>query len=103
LAPAHAAPQLPSTAPQHSTTAQKKAAQGDFALQILNLDACPNLARLDVSKNSLTSLEGATLNKKLRWLSAASNQITSIDPLRELDGLEVGLASCLAARMFWQK
>lgn len=57
-------------------------------LQILNLDSCPALARLDVSKNQLASLEGVSLNRRLKWLSAAANSVASLDALRDLDALE---------------
>ena len=45
---------------------------------------CKNLKRLDVSNNSLTSLEGLHESRTLKWVSAANNQITS---LRGVEGL----------------
>ncbi|KAL4859788.1 Leucine-rich repeat and guanylate kinase domain-containing protein [Chlorella vulgaris] len=55
----------------------------------VDLAACGKLNRLDVSKNNLVSVEG--LNANLRWLSVASNQITSIN--LALEHLEVLNAS----------
>lgn len=51
--------------------------------------AAPNLGRLDLSRNRLASLEGVSLSRRLRWLSVAGNQVTSLEPLRELEVLEV--------------
>lgn len=61
--------------------------------QIGDLAACSKLGRLDVSKNSLTSLDGVASVPSLRWLSAASNNLASAPgagaALKELASLEV--------------
>ena len=61
----------------------------------MELAACSALSRLDISKNKLTSLDGIGMNMQLRWLSAASNAITSADPLKDLELLEVRPAAGL--------
>lgn len=70
-------------------------------LQIVDLAACAALTRLDVSKNSLASLDGLGANTKLRWLSAANNSLTVAgvgDVLRDLEALEV---SRQGGRAWW--
>jgi Leucine-rich repeat (LRR) protein len=48
------------------------------------------LQRLDISKNRLSSLDGVSMNTRLRWLSAAGNELTSLgSSLKELVNLEV--------------
>lgn len=59
-----------------------------YCLQIVGLDACKALSRLDASANSLTALDGVAACP-LRWLSVAKNQISSLEPLRDLEHLEV--------------
>lgn len=69
--------------------------------QIVDLAPCKKLARLDVSKNELTSLDGLGACTALRWLSAAGNAITTegaADALKDLEHLEVRPASL---RMAW--
>ena len=56
-------------------------------------EACPRLSRLDLSKNQLPSLEGVSGCRALRWLSVAGNAVGSLEPLRELEALEVGRAA----------
>lgn len=61
-------------------------------LQIVDLAPCKKLARLDVSKNELKSLDGLGACTALRWLSAASNAVTTegaADALKDLEHLEV--------------
>jgi len=57
--------------------------------QILGLDACKSLTRLDASANSLAELNGIAAASTLRWLSVAKNKITSLEPLRDLENLEI--------------
>ena len=45
------------------------------------LSALPKLLRLDLTGNKLTSMEGVTASTSLKWLSVASNDVTSIPAL----------------------
>ena len=59
--------------------------------QIVRLSTCSQLIRLDLSNNSLTSLEGVSQNTTLKWLSAQSNQIASLMGTDSLKQLQVYL------------
>jgi len=58
-------------------------------LQILGLEVCSRLNRLDASANALTTLDGIAACSALRWLSVAKNKIDSLDSLSGLEFLEV--------------
>ena len=58
-------------------------------MQIVRLSTCSQLIRLDLSNNSLTSLEGVSQNTTLKWLSAQSNQISGLAGLDTLKQLQV--------------
>lgn len=45
------------------------------------LSALPNLLRLDLTGNTLASLDGLTAHTSLKWLSVASNALTSVPAL----------------------
>lgn len=68
-----------------------------IAAQILRLSTCSQLIRLDLSNNSLTSLAGVSQNTTLKWLSAQSNQITSLNGTDSLKQLQVYLHLVLLA------
>lgn len=57
--------------------------------QIVRLSTFSQLIRLDLGNNSLTSLEGVSQNTTLKWLSAQSNQITSLTGTDTLKQLQV--------------
>ena len=65
--------------------------------QIVRLNTCSQLIRLDLSNNNLTSLEGVSQNTTLKWLSAQSNQITSLTGTASLKQLQVYLHRILLA------
>ena len=45
------------------------------------LSALPKILRLDLTGNALTSFEGLTTHTSLKWLSVASNAVTSVPAL----------------------
>lgn len=59
--------------------------------QIVRLSTFSQLIRLDLSNNTLTSLEGVSQNVTLKWLSAQSNQITALTGLDTLKQLQVNV------------
>ncbi|KAL3690823.1 hypothetical protein R1sor_004474 [Riccia sorocarpa] len=61
--------------------------------QLMGLDVCERLTRLDLSDNRLSSLEGITLCTKLTWLSVAGNQLSSLKGVENLTKLTVLNAS----------
>ncbi|KAL2623293.1 hypothetical protein R1flu_003498 [Riccia fluitans] len=61
--------------------------------QLMGLDVCERLTRLDLSDNRLSSLEGITLCTKLTWLSVAGNQLSSLTGVENLAKLTVLNAS----------
>jgi Leucine-rich repeat (LRR) protein len=58
-------------------------------MQVVSMEACTALTRLDASDNLLTAADGIAACEALRWLSIAKNAVTSLEPLRDLAGLEV--------------
>ena len=63
----------------------------ELVTQIVRLSTFSQLIRLDLSNNTLTSLEGVSQNVTLKWLSAQSNQITALTGLDTLKQLQVNV------------
>eukprot|EP01018_Ginkgo_biloba_P012120 Gb_25981 [translate_table: standard] len=61
--------------------------------EIVGLDACEKLVRLDLSNNNLSSLEGLALCANLKWLSVAGNGLQSLKGIESLSKLTVLNAS----------
>lgn len=61
--------------------------------EIVGLDACEKLSRLDLSNNNLTSLEGLALCANLKWLSVAGNCLQSLKGIEGLSKMTVLNAS----------
>ena len=59
------------------------------AHQVGNLGSCPRLIRLDLSNNSIKDTAWAASCTQLKWLSLASNPVTSLAPLQCLSHLQV--------------
>ena len=64
------------------------------------LPALPQLTRLDLSGNRLSSVDGLAACAGLKWLNLASNQISSLGPLASLSSLQVQHLTLLC--MVWQ-
>lgn len=61
--------------------------------EIVGLDACEKLSRLDLSNNNLSSLEGLALCGNLKWLSVAGNCLQSLKGIEGLSKMTVLNAS----------
>jgi hypothetical protein len=61
-------------------------ASGQGLEEVESLEGMTALARLDLSDNELSNLEGAGATPNLRWLSAARNRVSSLEALRGLGG-----------------
>lgn len=61
--------------------------------EIVGLDACEKLSRLDLSNNNLSSLEGLALCANLKWLSVAGNRLQSLKGIEGLSKMTVLNAS----------
>ena len=61
------------------------------------LPALTKLLRLDLTGNALVSLDGLTAHTALKWLSVASNAVTSI-PALHFPELQVG---AWFTRVYW--
>ncbi|KAG0569496.1 hypothetical protein KC19_6G094600 [Ceratodon purpureus] len=66
---------------------------GRYFHEISGIDACEKLSRLDISKNSITSLESISMCTNLKWLSVAENKLTSLKGIETLTKLTVLNAS----------
>ena len=62
-------------------------------MQIVGLEACRSLTRLDVGNNDLSSCDAIAACPTIKWLSIAKNSISSLESLRDLEHLEVLNAS----------
>lgn len=58
-------------------------------VQVLGLEACTSLTRIDASGNALEVVDGLAAPPALRWLSLARNRVSDLAPLRGAATLEV--------------